>query len=87
MTRNIRLMLQFDGTDFCGWQVQASVRTVQGDLAAALHQLTGASPTLYSSSRTDAGVHALAMPVSMETSVPVKRVRISPTHTPYSLNM
>ena len=74
MTRNIRLMLQFDGTDFCGWQVQASVRTVQGDLAAALHQLTGASPTLYSSSRTDAGVHALAMPVNfhLETTLPLR---------------
>ncbi|MBM4394501.1 MAG: tRNA pseudouridine(38-40) synthase TruA [Deltaproteobacteria bacterium] len=72
--RNIRLILQFEGTDFCGWQMQASDRTVQGDLAAALRELTGRDVVLHSSSRTDAGVHALAMPVSfrLDTTLPLK---------------
>ena len=72
--RNIKLVIQFDGTDFCGWQVQAGVRTVQGDLGAAIRRLAGADVTLHSSSRTDAGVHALAMPVSfrLETRLPLK---------------
>ncbi len=70
--RNIRLILQFDGTDFCGWQYQDKVRTVQGEMITALKSLTGQHVTLYSSSRTDAGVHALAMPVSfrLDTTLP-----------------
>jgi tRNA pseudouridine38-40 synthase len=73
--RNVRLVLQFDGTDFCGWQVQAAgVRTVQGDLAAALKKLTGTDVTLHSSSRTDSGVHAAAMPVSfhLDATLPLR---------------
>ncbi|NOZ01020.1 MAG: tRNA pseudouridine(38-40) synthase TruA [Deltaproteobacteria bacterium] len=61
---NVKLIIQFDGTDFCGWQVQKEVRTAQGVLGAALQKMTGCRVTLHSSSRTDSGVHALAMPVS-----------------------
>ncbi len=72
--RNIRLILQFDGTDFCGWQIQAGQRTVQGDLTAALRALTGQDVSVVSSSRTDSGVHALAMPVSfrLDSNLPLK---------------
>lgn len=72
--RNIRLTIQFDGTDFSGWQYQDNARTVQGDLITALKSLTGQHVTLYSSSRTDAGVHALAMPVSfrLDTTLPLR---------------
>lgn len=67
--RNVRLTLQFDGTDFCGWQAQAHERTVQGVLQEALARLLdGERVTLHSSSRTDAGVHALAMPVGFRTA-------------------
>lgn len=72
--RNIRLILQFDGTDFCGWQIQDGQRTVQGDLTAALRTLTGQDVSVVSSSRTDSGVHALAMPVSfrLDSNLPLK---------------
>ncbi len=72
--RNIRLMIQFDGTDFSGWQMQAKERTVQGVLHVALQKLTGQKIVLYSSSRTDAGVHALEMPVNfhLDTNLPLK---------------
>ncbi len=72
--RNIRLTIQFDGADFCGWQIQLDQRTVQGDLTAALCRLTGADVSLTASSRTDSGVHALAMPVSfrLDTQLPLK---------------
>lgn len=73
--RNIKLVLQFDGTDFHGWQAQIKgVRTVQGELAAALKKLTGADVVLHSSSRTDAGVHAAAMPVNfhLDTNLPLR---------------
>lgn len=72
-TRNIRLLIQFDGTGFCGWQMQASDRTVQGVLAEALNRLTGQPVRLYSSSRTDAGVHAVGMVVNfkLDTTLPL----------------
>jgi tRNA pseudouridine38-40 synthase len=72
--RNIRLIIQFDGTDFSGWQYQDNARTVQGELITAMRGLTGQHVTMFSSSRTDAGVHALAMPVSfrLETTLPLR---------------
>jgi tRNA pseudouridine38-40 synthase len=67
-------MIQFDGTDFSGWQQQANARTVQEDLKIALRTLTGQDLKLSSSSRTDAGVHALAMPVQfhIDSNLPLK---------------
>ena len=57
--RNIKLVLEYDGTDFYGWQLQPKDRTVQGVLQSSLKQLLRESPTIYASGRTDAGVHAL----------------------------
>ncbi len=65
--RVIRLLLEFDGTDFHGWQHQPGLRTVQGVLTEALKSMTKEEHLLRSSSRTDAGVHARAMPVMFKT--------------------
>lgn len=67
-----RLTLAYDGTDFEGWQAQARpegpcVRTVQGELEAALSRLAGDRPVRVSGAgRTDAGVHALGQVASFE---------------------
>ena len=66
--RNIRLVLAYDGTDFCGWQRQPSFPTVQGLLEETIVRLCQEPVTLYGSGRTDAGVHALAQVANFTTS-------------------
>jgi len=58
--RNIKLVLAYDGTDFCGWQVQPDAPSIQGTLASAIGRVTGEKVLPQGSGRTDAGVHALA---------------------------
>src|SRR5438105_12993953 len=55
---NFRFLLQYDGTDFHGWQIQNDLRTVQGELTRVLSLLDGREVTVHGSGRTDAGVHA-----------------------------
>jgi tRNA pseudouridine38-40 synthase len=54
-----RVTLEYDGTPFVGWQVQALGVSVQGRLAEAIGRLAGERVTVYGAGRTDAGVHAL----------------------------
>jgi tRNA pseudouridine38-40 synthase len=56
--RVIRLTLSYDGTDFCGWQRQPKVRTVQAEVEKALARISGKRIAVIGAGRTDAGVHA-----------------------------
>src|ERR1700694_2329939 len=53
-----RLTLEYDGTEFHGWQQQPKTRTVAGVLLDALHAVSGETPSLTAAGRTDAGAHA-----------------------------
>src|SRR5215471_7102192 len=65
--RNLKLVLAYDGTDFCGWQVQPDAPSIQGTLASAIGRITGENVLPQGSGRTDAGVHALAQVATFPT--------------------
>ncbi|MBN1504950.1 MAG: tRNA pseudouridine(38-40) synthase TruA [Candidatus Eisenbacteria bacterium] len=65
--RNIKLALEYDGSGFCGWQVQPGARTAQGELESALARLLGSRHRVVAASRTDSGAHARGQVVSFHT--------------------
>jgi tRNA pseudouridine38-40 synthase len=75
---NYKLTIQYDGTDFHGWQIQGELRTVQGELERALSLIENAEVTIIGSGRTDAGVHAEGQ---------VANVKLSRDFTPEKLRL
>jgi tRNA pseudouridine38-40 synthase len=69
--RNMRLVIEYDGTEFCGWQKQPKVRTVEGDLLGALTPLVGHETEIIAAARTDSGVHALGQVVNFSSLSPL----------------
>jgi tRNA pseudouridine38-40 synthase len=77
----IRLLLEYDGSAFMGWQRQAGLATVQGALEAALGAVTGEpveALDVRCAGRTDAGVHALGQVVTFHTQSPKEPRRFAP---------
>ncbi|MBU3111680.1 tRNA pseudouridine(38-40) synthase TruA [Clostridium lacusfryxellense] len=56
--RNIKLIIEYDGTNYCGWQRQNNVMTIEEKVERAIEEITGEEALITGSSRTDAGVHA-----------------------------
>jgi tRNA pseudouridine38-40 synthase len=65
--RTIKLVIEYDGTHYLGWQVQPNGQTIQGVIQDRLKRLTGESSQLIGSGRTDAGVHALGQVAHFKT--------------------
>src|SRR5215471_3116501 len=63
-----RLVIEYDGAPFVGWQVQDSGVSVQGTLARAIVASTGEQVTVTGAGRTDAGVHALGQVAHVDLS-------------------
>lgn len=75
--RRVRLTLEFDGSDFAGWQWQPTgERTVQGVLQQAFSALPGKHGQVHAAGRTDAGVHALAMVAHVDTEATMADERL-----------
>ncbi|MBR5228941.1 MAG: tRNA pseudouridine synthase A, partial [Firmicutes bacterium] len=74
--KNILLKIEYDGTNFFGWQRQPEVRTVQGEIESVLTQLCRIPVTIDGTGRTDACVHALGQcaTFSGEFGIPVDRL-------------
>jgi tRNA pseudouridine38-40 synthase len=66
--RNIRLTIQYDGTDYSGWQVQQNGTTIQGLLEHAARTVTSENLKIIGAGRTDAGVHAFDQVATLNTS-------------------
>jgi tRNA pseudouridine38-40 synthase len=79
-SRTLKLIVEYDGTDFCGYQSQGrGERTVQSVLQAAIESIVCHPVTLHAAGRTDTGVHALGQVVSLKTTsaLPIERVAIA----------
>jgi tRNA pseudouridine38-40 synthase len=74
--RNIRIELEYDGTDFSGWQRQPGERTVQGTLEAAITVVLRHPAEAWGCARTDAGVHARGYVANFHTESDVTTARL-----------
>ncbi len=70
--RNIKLTIEYDGTNFNGWQKQKDKRTVQDEVEQALGKILKEEVSITGSGRTDAGVHALAQVANFKTDKTIK---------------
>jgi tRNA pseudouridine38-40 synthase len=68
MPRNIKLEIEYDGTDFYGWQIQPKLRTAQGEIQDKLETILGHKINLIGAGRTDVGVHALGQAANFKTT-------------------
>ncbi len=73
---NLKLTLEYDGTDFHGFQRQPRLRTVQGTIESCFSRLLGENVKLIGAGRTDAGVHALGQVANFHTTRPIPPERI-----------
>ena len=77
--RNIKLIIEYDGKEFNGWQKQPNKLNIQGTIEQAIKLVTGEEVDLTASGRTDAGVHAFGQVANFKTNanIPIEKVAIA----------
>lgn len=77
--KNYKLKIEYNGTNYSGWQIQPNVPTVQAEITSALKQITGTEINLIGSGRTDSGVHALGQVANfqIEDELDIRKVKHS----------
>ncbi len=79
MKRNIKLTLEYDGTNYCGWQVQVNALSVEEVLVSAISKITDEDIFVIGSGRTDSKVHALGQVANFhtESKIPDEKFRLA----------
>ena len=78
--RNIKLIIEYDGKSFNGWQKQPNKLNIQGEIEKAIGELTGEEIELIASGRTDAGVHSLGQTANFKTeneTIPIEKFPVA----------
>ena len=77
--RNIKLIIEYDGKQFNGWQKQPTKLNIQGEIERAISEITGEEIDLIASGRTDAGVHSLGQTANFKTNsnIPTEKFAIA----------
>jgi len=75
--RNIKLILEYDGTDFHGWQFQPGLRTIQDEIERSLKKIFNQEINVVGSGRTDSGVHAMGQVAnfSIDSAMTPEKIR------------
>lgn len=76
MIKRFKLLIEYDGTPFMGWQRQERDPTIQGEIEKAITKFCGETPTLHVCGRTDAGVHALGQVAHVDLMKPTDTYRL-----------
>ena len=79
--RNIKIVIEYDGKNFAGWQNQPNKVSIQGEIERALSEITGETIAVNASGRTDAGVHALGQVANFHTDSKIEIEKF-----PYAIN-
>ncbi len=64
----VKITVEYDGSDFCGWQVQPAKKSIQGEITQAIKAMIGEDVVVVGSGRTDAGVHAFGQVAHFDIS-------------------
>lgn len=77
--RNIKIIIEYDGKNFNGWQKQKDKLNIQGEIERAIFDVTGEEVNLTASGRTDAGVHSLGQTANfkIENDMPVDKIPLA----------
>ena len=77
--RNIKLVIEYDGKEYNGWQKQPDKLNIQGTIENAIERITGEQVDLMASGRTDRGVHALGQVANFKTNsnIPIEKFAIA----------
>jgi tRNA pseudouridine38-40 synthase len=79
IARRFKAVVSYDGTRYAGYQVQPNEHTIQAEIEGALERLTGTKIRIYSSGRTDSGVHARGQVIHFDvaTLIPLRKMQVA----------
>ena len=75
--KNIKLVIEYDGKGFNGWQAQPTKLNIQGEIEKAIEEITGEEVKLIASGRTDAGVHSFGQVANFKTETKIATEKLA----------